>query len=427
MNTLAVVGLQWGDEGKGKIVDYLSRNFDVIVRCQGGSNAGHTVVIDGRKFALHLVPSGVLTPGKTNVIANGVVIDPVELVREIQDLRSQGIEVGANLLISDRAHVVFSYHRALDRAQEGKRSADVKIGTTGRGIGPAYADKYTRSGFRMGDIVGPAFPEKALADRLAEKNFLLSGYFGAAEVSLEDMLSEVRNAASFLRPYVTDATQALRNFIAEGRKILFEGAQGALLDIDHGTYPYVTSSNTTAAGIATGTGLPPSAVADVLGVLKAYTTRVGTGPFPSELADATGEELRTKGGEFGATTGRPRRCGWFDALAARHGLALNGCREVVLTKLDVLDGFETIKVCVAYDLDGRSIDRIPAAADQLQRCVPVYRNAPGWAAMTTGARRFAELPEAARSYVARIEGLIGCRISMVSVGRERTAIIMRDE
>lgn len=427
MDTLAVVGLQWGDEGKGKIVDYLSRRYDVIVRCQGGSNAGHTVVIDGRKFALHLVPSGILTPGKMNVIANGVVIDPVELVKEIESLRAQGVEISDNLLVSDRAHVVFNYHRALDRAQEGKRSAEVKIGTTGRGIGPAYADKYSRSGFRMGEIIdGPGF-EKVLAERLVEKNFLLSEYFGADKISLDVTLDEVRAAARFLKPFVTDTARAVRAFLAEGRKVLFEGAQGALLDIDHGTYPFVTSSNTTSAGIPAGTGLPPSAVTRVLGILKAYTTRVGTGPFPSELTDSTGDSLRAKGGEYGATTGRPRRCGWFDAIAARQGNALNGCTEIALTKLDVLDEFETIRVCVAYELDGRRIDYMPANASELNRCAPVYEDVPGWRTATTEARRFEELPAAAREYVEHIEALVGCRISMVSVGRERTAIITREK
>jgi adenylosuccinate synthase len=427
MDTLAVVGLQWGDEGKGKIVDYLSRSYDVIVRCQGGSNAGHTVVIDGRKFALHLVPSGILTPGKMNVIANGVVIDPVELVKEIEALRAQGVEISDNLLVSDRAHVVFNYHRALDRAQEAKRSAEVRIGTTGRGIGPAYADKCSRSGFRMGEMIdGPGF-ENALAERLAEKNFLLSEYFGAEKLSLDVTLDEVRAAAGFLRPFVTDTARVLRSFLADGRKVLFEGAQGALLDIDHGTYPFVTSSNTTAAGVPTGTGLPPSAVREVLGTLKAYTTRVGTGPFPSELADAVGDSLRAKGGEYGTTTGRPRRCGWFDAVAARQGNALNGCSRIALTKLDVLDDFETIRVCVAYELDGRKIDYMPASSTELQRCAPVYEDARGWRTATTAARKFAQLPGEARDYVKRIETLVGCRISMVSVGRERTAIILRDE
>jgi len=425
MNTLAVVGLQWGDEGKGKIVDLLSHEYDVIVRCQGGSNAGHTVVVDGEKYALHLVPSGILTPGKTNVIANGLVIDPVELVREIEDLRRRGVEVGDNLLVSDRAHVVFGYHGQLDRAQEAKRSNSVKIGTTGRGIGPAYADKYARSGLRMGDIVNESFLAEALPERITEKDFLLREYFGAEGVSTDRTLAEIRGAAAVLRPYVVDTAAALRAFLAEGRKVLFEGAQGALLDIDYGTYPFVTSSNTTAAGIPTGTGLPPSAVQNVLGVLKAYTTRVGTGPFPTELADSTGELLRQRGAEFGATTGRPRRCGWFDAVAARHGAALNGCTEVAFTKIDVLDEFETIKVCVAYELDGRRIDSLPAGASEVERCVPIYDEVPGWASVTADAREFSDLPEAAQQYVARVEHLVGCRITMVSVGRERTAIIKR--
>ncbi|MCD6406017.1 MAG: adenylosuccinate synthase [Planctomycetes bacterium] len=426
MNTLAVVGLQWGDEGKGKIVDLLSLQHDVIVRCQGGSNAGHTVVVNSEKYALHLVPSGILTPGKINVVANGVVIDPVALVEEIGNLRSRGVEVGENLLISDRAHVVFPYHKLLDRAQDAKRSGSDKIGTTGRGIGPAYADKYSRSGFRIGDLLDRGFIEKALLPRIEEKNFLLREYFGADEISAEETLAEVAKAAEALRPHVTDTAVVLRRFIAQDRKILFEGAQGALLDIDHGTYPYVTSSNTTAAGIPAGTGLPPAAVTNVLGVLKAYTTRVGAGPLPTELEDETGERLRESGAEYGATTGRPRRCGWFDAVVARHSVALNGCTGIALTKIDVLDGFETIKVATAYDLDGQTTRDMPASASAVERCVPLYEEVPGWKEDTSGIREWKDLPARTREYIARIEDLAGCRISMVSVGRERTAIITRE-
>jgi len=425
MKTLAVVGLQWGDEGKGKIVDLLSHKYDVIVRCQGGSNAGHTVVIDGEKYALHLVPSGILTPGKTNVIANGVVIDPLDLVAEIESLRKRGVEVGENLLISDRAHVVLNYHRRLDAAQEGKRSPETKLGTTGRGIGPAYADKYSRTGFRMADLLSEGFLEKTLPGRIAEKDFLFKEYYHTEGISVSGTVAEMASAVDQLRPHVTDTAGALRAFLAEGRKVLFEGAQGALLDIDYGTYPFVTSSNTTSAGIATGTGLPPTVITDVLGVLKAYTTRVGTGPFPTELEGQIGERLRAKGGEYGATTGRPRRCGWFDAVAARHGVALNGCTEIALTKVDVLDEFEAIKVCVAYEIDGRKVESMPAGAAELARAVPVYEDVPGWASVTADARRFSDLPAAAISYIARIQELAGCRITMVSVGRERTAIIMR--
>jgi len=425
MKTLAVVGLQWGDEGKGKIVDYLSRKHDVIVRCQGGSNAGHTVVIDAEKYALHLVPSGILTPGKMNVIANGVVIDPVMLVKEIEDLRSRGVTVSDNLLISDRAHVVFNYHRALDQAQEAGRSGEQKIGTTGRGIGPAYADKYSRSGFRMGDLLGGDFYQSVLKPRIVEANRLLKEYFAAPEVPVDETIAEVRNAAEALRANVTDTAAALRGFLRAGRKVLFEGAQGALLDIDYGTYPYVTSSNTTSAGIPTGTGLPPQVVGKVLGVLKAYTTRVGTGPFPTELTDATGELLRERGGEYGATTGRPRRCGWFDLVAARQGVAINGCTSIALTKLDVLDGFDRIRICVAYELDGRKVEHMPAGARDLGRVKPVYEEVAGWKGSAAQARHFEDLPKKAQSYVARIEKLVGCPITMVSVGRERTAIITR--
>ncbi|MHC4713083.1 MAG: adenylosuccinate synthase [Planctomycetota bacterium] len=427
MQTLAVVGLQWGDEGKGKIVDLLSREYDVIVRWQGGANAGHTVVVDGEKYALHLVPSGVLTPGKLNVVANGVVIDPVLLVEEIKDLRGRGVEIGDNLIISDRAHAVMGYHKALDRGQEHKRTDGAKIGTTGRGIGPAYADKFRRGGFRMGDLLDKEFMRKTLGVRISENNFLLREYLGAEEIVEEAALAEVEEAAEFLRPYVADTAQVLRRLLAQGKKILFEGAQGAMLDIDHGTYPFVTSSNTTAAGIPAGTGLAPSAVGEILGVLKAYTTRVGTGPFPTELDDATGELLRERGGEFGATTGRPRRCGWFDAVVARHSVALNGCTSIALTKIDVLDGFEAVRLCTAYELDGERVESIPAGAAAVSRCRPIYEEVPGWKAPTSGARKWEDLPDEARRFIGRVEELTGCRISMVSVGRERLAIIMRDD
>lgn len=426
MSTLAVVGLQWGDEGKGKIVDLMSRENDVIVRCQGGSNAGHTVVVDGEKYALHLVPSGILTPDKINVIASGVVIDPVELVKEIEALRGRGVEVGKNLLISDRAHVVFGYHRQLDVAQETKRASGTKIGTTGRGIGPAYSDKYSRSGFRMGDIMNTGFLRATLAEKIAEKDFLLREYFKTDGIDLEKTLQDIGAAADTLRPYVTDTSAALRKYMAQGKKILFEGAQGALLDIDYGTYPFVTSSNTTTAGIPTGTGLPPTVLKDILGVLKAYTTRVGTGPFPTELDNEIGERLRKMGGEFGATTGRPRRCGWFDAVASRHGAELNGCTEIALTKLDVLDGFDRIKVCVAYELDGKRLTAMPPSAADVERVQPVYEEVAGWGSITADTRRFDELPKAAQEYVAYLEKLVGCRITMVSVGQERMAIIMRE-
>ncbi len=426
MKTLAVVGLQWGDEGKGKIVDLLALEHDVIVRCQGGSNAGHTVVVDGEKYALHLVPSGILTPGKINVIANGVVIDLAGLVGEIEGLRARGVEVSGNLMISDRAHVVMDYHRALDRAQEAKRSGTARIGTTGRGIGPAYADKYRRSGFRMGDVLDSEFLRRVIVDRIEENNFLLSEYYGAEEVSLEETLASIEHAAEFLRPFVTDTALHLRRFVSEGKRLLFEGAQGALLDIDFGTYPYVTSSNTTTAGIPAGTGLPPSTVGEVLGVLKAYTTRVGAGPFPSELEDEAGASLRDRGGEFGTTTGRARRCGWFDAVIARQSVALNGATGIALTKLDVLDGFESIMLTTAYELDGNSIDSLPAAASALERCRPVYEKMPGWNIDTSQARSWDDLPERARRYVERIEELAGCPVTMVSVGRERSAVIMRD-
>jgi adenylosuccinate synthase len=426
MDTLAVVGLQWGDEGKGKITDMLCEKYDVIVRFQGGANAGHTVVVDEEKYALHLIPSGILTPGKVNVIGNGVVLDPAGLVGEIKSLRERGVEIGDNLLISDRAHVVMSYHKALDRAQETRRTDSDKIGTTGRGIGPTYSDKYARTGFRMGDVLDAEFVKGAFADRVVEKNFLLEKHFGAAAVINDEALAELSEAAEFLRPHVADTAAILRRLLGEGKSLLFEGAQGALLDIDYGTYPYVTSSNTTAAGIPSGTGLPPTVVTKVLGVLKAYTTRVGTGPFPTELDDEMGQLLRDRGGEYGTTTGRPRRCGWFDAVVARHSTALNGCTGIALTKLDVLDACETVKLCTSYELDGGKVESLPAGAAAVERCRPVYEEMPGWKVDTSGAREWDDLPRAARDYIERIEELVDCRVRRISVGRERTAAIARD-
>jgi adenylosuccinate synthase len=417
-NTL-LIGAQWGDEGKGKIVDYLSRDAAVVVRYQGGSNAGHTIEIGAERYVLHLVPSGVLYPDKTCVIGNGLVIDPTALVREIQELMARGITPQGRLHVSDRAQVVLPFHKALDAAREKSPSTGTKIGTTQRGIGPAYADKASRLGLRMGDLLENAAVD-ALRARTVEVNRVLAE-LRANPVDPDAVVREMTEAADFLRPYVTDTVPLLYNAWRQGRTILFEGAQGTMLDIDFGTYPFVTSSNPTSGGACVGTGLPPQAIDRVLGVLKAYTTRVGEGPFPTELNDATGELLRQRGREFGATTGRPRRCGWFDAVVARYSAMVNGVDRWAITKLDVLDACETLRVCVAYDCEGRRYETVPASSAVLQRCTPVYRDFPGWQSPTTGVTRLEDLPARAREYVEALCGITGVKLGILSVGPQRAS------
>lgn len=423
MSNTILIGAQWGDEGKGKIIDVLTERADWIVRPQGGNNAGHTVEIGAEKFVLHLVPSGILTPGKRCVIGNGVVLDPVALVEEIKGVEARGISVAGRFFISDRAHVVFPYHRMLDAQGEARRAKGDQIGTTQRGIGPTYADKAARFGLRMCDLVDPEFPA-LLRSRLEEKNRALAA-LGAPVVVYEEVLAAVRQAMEILRPFVCDVVPLLHAAAGRGESLLFEGAQGIMLDLDFGTYPFVTSSNASAGGACTGSGFPPGRIDHVVGVLKAYTTRVGEGPFPTELADADGEELRRVGREFGATTGRPRRCGWFDAVVARHAAMTCGVDEWALTKLDVLDGFATIRICTAYELDGRRIDHFPANVRDVARCRPVYEDVPGWQASTREVIRFADLPENAKCYVARLEQLTGVPVGILSLGprRESTLIL----
>ncbi|MDX2080149.1 MAG: adenylosuccinate synthase [Terrimicrobiaceae bacterium] len=417
-NTI-LVGAQWGDEGKGKIIDFLTDEADIVVRSQGGNNAGHTIVIAGQKYVLHLIPSGILRKAKTCVIGNGVVIDPVALVGEIEGLRERGVKVSKNLLISDAAHLVMPYHRELDGQREVLKGRN-KIGTTKRGIGPAYADKASRTGLRMCDLVQPEVFREKLRLRIRENNAILKG-LGAAPVNGRRILEDSLRAADVLRPFVTNTVVYLQKAIASGKSLLFEGAQGTFLDIDHGTYPYVTSSNTTAGGACTGSGVPPHRMDRVLGVMKAYTTRVGEGPFPTEdqgISDA----LHAMGREFGATTGRARRCGWFDAVATRFATMVNGIDDLAITNLDGLDAVETIRVCVAYKLDGRKMDVPPTDTDALARCTPVYREFPGWMKPTENATTFNALPAAARDYVRAISDLTGARLGIVSVGpgREQT-------
>ena len=413
---LVVVGAQWGDEGKGKVIDVLSEEADILIRYQGGHNAGHTVIADGEEFVFHLIPSGLLHPDKVGLIGNGVVIDPAALLEEMDRLQARGIDVRNTVKISDQAHVIFPYHKRLDLLEESVRAG--RIGTTGRGIGPCYVDKAARSGIRIGDLCGDGFPE-LLRRNVDEKNRLLSALYHEPPMSYEQLLTQYQGYAKQLAPHVVHSARFLRDAMAQGKRLLFEGAQGTLLDLDHGTYPYVTSSNATAGGACTGAGLPPTAIDRVIGVVKAYTTRVGEGPFPTEFPPELMERIRTKGKEFGATTGRPRRCGWFDAVVARHAVEVNGCDAVAVTKLDVLDDMDTIQVCTGYRDGARTLDAVPADAALLARCRPVYESLPGWRSETGEVSRFEELPPAAQRYLKRLEVLLGVSICLISTGSKR--------
>jgi adenylosuccinate synthase len=413
MGNVVVVGAQWGDEGKGKIVDWLSERADVIARFQGGHNAGHTLVIDGAVYKLSLLPSGIVRPGKLSVIGNGVVLDPWALLGEIEKLKGQGVAISpANLMIAENTPLILPLHQDLDRMREEAAGA-AKIGTTGRGIGPAYEDKVGRRSIRVADLGDAATLETRLDRLLAHHDALRRG-LGAPAVDR----AELRARLLAVAPQVLAATRH------DGRRILFEGAQGSLLDIDFGTYPYVTSSNTLAGTAATGTGMGPGAIGFVLGIVKAYTTRVGEGPFPAELKDATGERLGERGREFGTVTGRKRRCGWFDAVLVRQTCTTGGVTGIALTKLDVLDGFEELKICVGYELDGERLDHLPTAAARQARVTPVYETLPGWSETTAGARSWAELPAQAIKYVRRIEELIGCPVALLSTSPERDDTIL---
>jgi adenylosuccinate synthase len=411
-NTI-LVGAQWGDEGKGKIIDFLTDEAGVVVRTQGGNNAGHTIVHGKKKFVLHLIPSGILRRGKICVIGNGVVVDPLALVTEITGLRKKGVPVGANLLLSDAAHLVMPWHRALDEAREQRKGRN-KIGTTKRGIGPAYGDKAARTGLRTGDLLDAVSFAAKFKARLRENNAVLRS-LGAKPLPLQPALRHYLAAAKVLRPHITNTVVWLHDAMARGRNMLFEGAQGTYLDLDHGTYPFVTSSNTTAGGACTGSGVPPHRMDRVIGVMKAYTTRVGEGPFPTE-DEAIGEMLHAMGREFGATTGRARRCGWFDAVATRYAAMINGIDELAITNLDGLDRVPSIKVCTAYRLDGKTLRHPPTDADSWARCRPVYRTFRGWMQDTSKARRLAQLPPAARTYVKALAGLTGAKLRIVSIG-----------
>jgi adenylosuccinate synthase len=418
---IAVVGGQWGDEGKGKIVDLLARRFSMVARYQGGHNAGHTVHVGGRKFILRLIPSGILHPGVSCVIGNGVVLDLKALFDEVGELASAGIDVSGRLLVSDRAHVILPYHRDLDKLSEASLGARM-IGTTSRGIGPAYEDKAGRRGLRVCDLADDVTLEEHVRDGVARRNRLAQD----EALRWEDVFAEAKGLGARLRPWVGDVSVALAGAMAEGRSILFEGAQGTMLDLDHGTYPYVTSSNATVGGACTGLGVGPRAIHAVLGIVKAYTTRVGEGPFPSELLGAEGDALRAKGHEFGAVTGRPRRCGWFDAVQVRHAVRVNGLDAVVITKLDVLDGLARVPICVGYRIDGARCEDFPADLRRLQRCTPEFEPMPGWSAPTAGRTRFDDLPPEARAYIARLEQLTGVPALLISTGTGRDDTIVRN-
>ncbi len=423
MANVVVVGAQWGDEGKGKLVDWLSERADVVCRFQGGHNAGHTLVIDGEVFKLNALPSGVVRGGKLSVIGNGVVLDPWHLVSEIAAIAKQGVEITPeNLMIAENAPLILPFHGELDRAREAQNSV-AKIGTTGRGIGPAYEDKVGRRVIRVADLADDATLELRVDRALVHHNALRAG-LGLEPVDREALLVKLREIAPEILKYAAPVWKVLNEQRKAGKRILFEGAQGALLDIDFGTYPFVTSSNVIAGQAATGTGIGPGAIDFVLGIVKAYTTRVGEGPFPTELFDEDGDRLGVRGNEWGTTTGRKRRCGWFDATLVRQTCQTSGVNGIALTKLDVLDGFETLKICVGYDLDGKRLDYLPTAADQQARCTPIYEEMPGWSESTEGARSWNDLPANAIKYVRHIEELIDCPVALLSTSPERDDTIL---
>ena len=419
---VCVLGAQWGDEGKGKIVDLLTPRFDIVARYQGGHNAGHTVYVKGTKFVLRLIPSGILHPGITCVIGNGVVVDPAALFAELDELSRHGIDVGNRLVVSDKAHLILPYHRDLDLLSEARRG-ERKIGTTSRGIGPAYEDKIARRGIRVGDLADRHGLEQNVRDNVTARNRLVHD----STMEWQPVFDELVEHGQRLRPLVRDVSLMLSEAIRAGKAILFEGAQGTLLDIDHGTYPYVTSSNASVGGVCTGLGIGPRSIGAVMGVVKAYTTRVGEGPLPTELRGEMGQRLRDTGNEYGAVTGRPRRCGWYDAVAVRYGVRINGLDALALTKLDVLDGLERIDICTAYRCGSRTLTEFPSDIGQLAACEPVYESMPGWTTPTKGVRRYQDLPEAARRYISRLESVTGVPAAVISTGSERDDTILRDD
>ncbi len=425
MGVNVVVGAQWGDEGKGKIVDLLSESMDIVARYQGGANAGHTVIIKGKKYVLHLIPSGILHPDTVCVIGNGVVIDPQALLDEIELLENEGISVTGRLFISHKAHLIMPYHKMLDSAAEEAKGKD-KIGTTGRGIGPAYVDKFSRKGIRIVDLLDRELLKKKIISNLEEKNSLLEKIYGKEKLAPQDIIDEYLAYDKKMDPYIKDISVLINKAVKEGKNILLEGAQGTLLDVDHGTYPYVTSSNPVSGGACIGVGIGPTRIEKVIGVIKAYTTRVGNGPFPTELFGVEGETFRTAGKEFGATTGRPRRCGWFDAVIASYAARINGIDRLAVTKLDVMDNMAEIKMCVAYEYKGKLIKEFSADMNILANIKPVYESYPGWLSNTSEIKNYDDLPENARRYLEKIEELTDTKIALVSVGQGREQTIIRE-
>ncbi len=421
---IVIIGAQWGDEGKAKMVDVLTERVDLVARYQGGSNAGHTVVTGGKKFVFHQIPSGILHRGKTCVIGNGVVLDPVALLEEIDTLKKGGVTVGGRLVVSDRAQLLMPYHRLLDGASESQRGSG-KIGTTNRGIGPAYMDKMARVGLRVGDLFEPASFRRKVKDVVAEKNFWLKGYFGMKPVDAPKVAAQYLRLARRLKPWVRDTSAFLDAQLRKGRSLLAEGAQGTLLDVDFGTYPYVTSSSACVGGVFTGLGIGPKWIDEVYGVTKAYTTRVGEGPFPSEMDEEWSARIRTRGGEFGATTGRPRRCGWLDLVALRFACRVNSFTGLLLTKMDVLSGLPSVKVCVGYRAGSRGVPEFPASLAELERCRPVYRELPGWSGDLSKATSLRSLPDSARRYIDLMERFTGVPVRWVSVGQDRAQIFSK--
>ncbi len=424
MSVKVIIGAQWGDEGKGKLVDVLSENVDIVARYQGGANAGHTVYIDEKKYILHLIPGGILRENTTCIIGNGVVFDPIAFFEELNFLKDNSISTQGRLFVSDRAHVIFPYHKLIDQLKEESLNKK-KIGTTGRGIGPAYVDKFNRSGIRIIDLFDRVLLKEKIENNLEIINRDLKEIYKKSKVKSGEIIKQINGYVEKLNPFVKNTSKYLYDSWKNGVSIILEGAQGCLLDVDFGSYPYVTSSNPTSGGAITGSGLPPQSLKNIIGVIKAYTTRVGGGPFPSEETGETGERLRKLGSEFGATTGRPRRCGWFDVVAANHAVRLNGFTELALTKLDVLDEFEKIQVCTSYKLNREVIDDFPASVKILSSCNPVYETIDGWQSPTDHCRKFEDLPDKARLYIEYLEDIIQVPIKYISVGADRRQIIFR--
>ncbi len=422
MPTIVVIGSQWGDEGKGKIVDFLTEKCDYVVRFQGGCNAGHTVVVGDEKYVLHLLPSGILHKNKKCIIGNGVVLDPSALLKEIETLRSKGLDIDGNIFISKHCHLIMPYHIAIEEQAEKSK----KIGTTKKGIGPCYTDKIARNGVRMMDLLYPEVLRNKIRANLEIINFLLKNLYGADILNEEDIFSQYVSYGEKLKNYIADSDILINEAIDSGRNVLFEGAQGTLLDIDHGTYPYVTSSNTIAGGACTGAGVSPRKIDKIIGIVKAYTTRVGGGPFPTEIKNSLGEQIRQKGGEYGATTGRPRRCGWLDLVGLKHAVRVNGFTGLVITKLDILDGIEKLKVCVGYKHEDKIIEEFPKELEILENCKPIYEELPGWKESTAGIKDYERLPQNAKKYLQFIEDSLKVKIQIISTGQKRDETIIKE-